>query len=71
MKPSLGRIVLFGNELSNGALEHPAIITRVWSDACVNLLVFPDCAPPVAKTSVPLRPEGAESTYYWRWPDRV
>lgn len=35
MKPSIGRIVLF-NYRESGE-EFPAIITRVWSDECVNL----------------------------------
>lgn len=71
MKPSIGRIVIFGHLSSNGVNEHPAIINRVWSDECVNLTVFPDCGEIVSKTSVVLRPEGTVAEYYWRWPDRV
>lgn len=70
-KPSLGRIVLFGALDSNGQKEHPAIITRVWSDECVNLTVLPDYGAPVCKSSVPLLPEGTQSEYYCRWPDLV
>ncbi len=72
MKPSLGRIVLFRSELSNGALEHPAIITRVWSDTCVNLTVFLDFGAPSLKTSVTFDESEAPSAQYsWRWPPRV
>lgn len=73
MQPSLGRIVLFRSELSNGSHEHPAVINRVWSDTCVNLTVFPDCGAPVSKTSVVLNEsltEGDQS-FAWRWPPRV
>lgn len=71
--PSLGRIVLFRSELSNGATEHPAIISRVWSDTCVNLTVFPDCGVPVCKTSVVQNEDMQEGnqTYAWRWPPRT
>jgi hypothetical protein len=72
-KPSLGRIVLFRAEHSNGATEHPAIITRVWSDTCVNLTVFPDYAAPVAKSSVAFSDDvdNPNGLYAWRWPPRV
>jgi hypothetical protein len=50
-KPSLGRIVLFRSEPANGVNEHPAIITRVWSDTCVNLTVFLDAGAPFIATS--------------------
>lgn len=71
MKPSLGRIVLFRSLDSNGSLEHPAIITRVWSDVCVNLLVFPDNFLPVAKTSVVLEENDLGNMFAWRWPPKV
>lgn len=73
MKPSIGRIVLFRTEHSNGTGEHPAIINRVWSDNCVNLTVFPDCGAPVSKTSV-LQNESVtegDQGFAWRWPPRV
>lgn len=45
-KPTVGRIVHYvpgGNDPPhNGAEVLPAIITRVWSDTCVNLRVFND-----------------------------
>jgi hypothetical protein len=72
-QPSVGRIVLFRSEHSNGATEHPALINRVWSDTCVNLVVFPDCGVPMNKTSVVLNEDTTEGnqTYAWRWPPRV
>ena len=73
MKPSLGRIVLFRSLDSNSAKEHPALVTRVWSDTCVNLTVFPDNLEPVCKTSVTQNEslEGPNQDYAWRWPPRV
>ena len=73
MKPSLGRIVLFRSLDSNGTKEHPALITRVWSDTCVNLTVFPDYGEPVYKTSVNQNEslEGSNQNLAWRWPPRV
>jgi hypothetical protein len=51
-----GRIVKYIqplNEVSfNGSKHHPAMITRVWSDNCVNLVVFPDANAPFTATSV-------------------
>lgn len=70
MKPSIGRIVWFHGFHSNGIDEHPAIITRVWTDTCVNLTVFPDCGAPVVQTSVVEDEAGLQQTG-WRWPIRV
>ena len=73
MKPSLGRIVLFRSLDSNSAKEHPALITRVWSDTCVNLTIFPDNGIMVCKTSVNQNEslEGLNQELAWRWPPRV
>jgi hypothetical protein len=46
---------------SNGATEHPAIITRVWGHDMVNLTVFPDDVPPTTRTSVKLVRTKAEA----------
>ena len=72
-KPSVGRIVLFRSEHSNGIDEHPAVINRVWSPDCVNLTVFPDCGAPVCKTSVVQNESLTEGhqAHAWRWPPRV
>lgn len=55
-KPSPGRMVLLigGVARSNGTDTAPATVTRVWSDTCVNLAVFPDCAAPAVATSITL-----------------
>ena len=72
-KPSIGRIVLFRSAPSNGTVEHPAIITRVWSDTCVNLTVFQDFGEPILKTSVNQNEslDGANQELAWRWPPRI
>jgi hypothetical protein len=73
MKPSPGRIVLYRQLSSNGTIEHPAIINRVWSDVCVNLTVFPDCGVATNKTSV-IQDEDtnlSKNQNAWRWPPRI
>lgn len=44
MKPSIGRIVhvIADPKVNNGSDAAPAMITRVWSDNCVNLRVLHD-----------------------------
>jgi hypothetical protein len=66
--PSLqvGQIVVFyqGDQeasLGNGAMKHPAIITRVWGPDMVNLTVFPDCGSVTDRTSVPRAFHGGNS----------
>ena len=73
MKPSIGRIVMHRGVESNVAVEHPAIITRVWSDVCVNLTVFPDAGVPVARASQIFLadPEAEAGSHGWWWPPRV
>lgn len=81
MKPSPGRIVLITGAaaVSNGATEAPAMITRVWNDTMVNLIVFPDAAQPVVLTSVSLHPDAESakgaciypSSNAAYWPPRV
>ena len=70
MKPSLGRIVLYRGMQSNGSNEHPALVTRVWSDTCVNLTVFPDSNSIATMTSVN-QDEEMIREIGWRWPPRV
>jgi hypothetical protein len=78
--PTIGRVVLFRSsdlELTGGAPEVPALITRVWSDDCVNLQVLRDGhgATPIGVTSVcyaelPELVDGAdqyEAGRAWRW----
>jgi hypothetical protein len=47
MKPSIGRIVhvLVDPQTNNGSDVAPAMITRVWSDTCVNIRVSRDNHP--------------------------
>lgn len=53
--PSIGRTVIFRSSQShNGADRHPAVVTRVWGPAMVNLCVFPDGTTPRPETSVTL-----------------
>jgi len=60
---------------TNGTRFHPAMITRVWSDECVNLIVFMDAQGPIVRTSMTLLPdavfaEGVHCTNSgWRWPE--
>lgn len=47
IKPTIGRIVLFAQRVKNhkgepDIVSRPAIIVNVWSDTCVNLLLFRD-----------------------------
>ena len=70
MKPSIGRIVLFHGFDSNGSKEHPAIITRVWTDTCVNLSVFADYGGLTLKSSA-IQDEEMKQDFGWRWPPRV
>ena len=71
--PTIGRMVLFhasGEQSPSDCTDHPAVITRVFSETCVNLMTFPDCGSPTVRTSVPLLEEPGE-TYRWSWPPRV
>jgi hypothetical protein len=73
MKPTVGRIVLFRSESAertgNGATEVPAIITRVWSEHCVNLQVFRDGSDPISLTSVSMAELDQPTNHHgtWRW----
>lgn len=74
MSITQGRTVLFrqpdGEPRTNGISEHPAIVTRVWSEQCVNLQVLFDAAPVEVRTSVVYADKGVGQGYSWRWPDR-
>ncbi len=51
--PTLGRIVhTKGCVTSNGTDEHAALVTRPWSESCVNVKVLPDCREPIDVCSV-------------------
>lgn len=69
MKPSIGRIVHF---VENG-IHFAAIVTKIWSDTCINLYVFDDGSGNLSsntKTSV-VYYEDASQDYTWHWPEKV
>ena len=88
-KPTLGRIVIYrqgaldphpqnvGGRGTNCTVDHPAIITRVWSETCVNLHVFFDAYPSELRSSVtelPALPDDVENVSGnsgWYWPPRA
>jgi hypothetical protein len=64
--PTVGRVVLFRQ--IGEADQVPALITRVWSNSCVNLQVLPDAAPGYFETSVAYWDgEYAGSARTWCW----
>ncbi len=72
MKPTIGRVVIFHfpdseKHINNQGLDAPAIITRVWSETCVNLKVLNDGIENTWKTSVPQ----GDGAYQWSWPTIV
>ena len=73
--PSVGRIVLVPMDpaTNNGSNIAPAIITRVWSDTCVNVRVLADSDAIKWRTSVTQVDDAAdtEGTHHWSWPPRV
>lgn len=70
MKPSIGRIVIYREHNSPMLMEAPAIITRVFTDLCVNLHVFWDAGPSGYRTSVlQMSPDQLSGTS-WDWPKR-
>lgn len=60
-KPAVGRIVhvLMKPGDNNGSDVAPAVITRVWSEACVNVRVFADSGDVPWQTSVSLHADRA------------
>jgi hypothetical protein len=89
MKPTIGRIVhyvqakpaSYQREGEEKQLVHlPAIITAVWSDICVNLMVFTDGSNSEADgtnfrctkwvTSVTLNDDPTKAAHSWHWPER-
>lgn len=70
MKPSIGRIVHF----VYSSVHYAAIITRVWSDTCVNLFVFDSDHGQLLNsinTSVVLDEDETPHDYTWHWPEKV
>lgn len=75
MTPTIGRTVIYvqgtNEESANGTREHPAVITRVWNDKGVNLLVFFDAHAPEPRTSVLRDDTAGPDMPYWHWPQRI
>lgn len=80
--PSLGRIVLIPMDpaLNNGALEAPAVITRVWNDSVINVRVLSDSDRADAEWRTSLQYVDSVDTldrddparlYRWSWPPRI
>lgn len=67
IKPTIGRVVWYHPDLSdmqrfpnlmidtNGEQPHAAMIVHVWSDTCVNLVIYDKNGVPFNRTSVYLR----------------
>lgn len=77
MKPTVGRIVhyisLRGPDGSYPDNAHsPAVITRVWTDTCVNLAVFEDASVSGVRfvTSCVQDESSTPALYTWHWPER-
>lgn len=55
-KPFIGEVVIYVQpsyeQPVNGTREHPAIVTRVWNDQMLNLMVMYDLGPIAAVGSV-------------------
>lgn len=80
IKPSVNRAVLFyppdaeHNMARTPGMGLAAIIVRVWSDTCVNLVVFDANGNTHGRTSVLLVQPGAAKPaggYYCEWPEHV
>lgn len=71
--PTVGRVVLVrcgeaGAKQFGITTEVPALVTRVWSNNCVNLQILRDNATPIAATSVCFD-DSDNGPYHlgWRW----
>ena len=85
MKPTIGRIVIYregdrnfgipDHPGRNGSRDHPALITQVWSDTCVNLTVFHGDGFVEHRPSITIAPElpdgvaDVSGNDTWRWPE--
>lgn len=79
--PTVGRIVLFhlgpNHGLPLNVSPLPAIITRVWSDDMINVVVFPDgygqaqLAGVTSARYADTKDEQDRQSYSWSWPPRV
>lgn len=60
--PTVGRVVLF---VDYGSHVTCAMVTRVHSDECVNLMVMHDGQTPTPRTSVVYDETGEPGTWHW------
>jgi hypothetical protein len=74
--PTVGRTVLFRSpnsiDIGSDPFNHgpvPAIITKVWSDDCVNLQIMRDNMEPLAMTSVTYSDVETPPGPSWHWMD--
>lgn len=72
IKPFVGETVMYVQaddaKPVNGSREHPAIVTRVWSDGVVNLQVMYDTGPIWPATSVARRDITSANNAHWYRP---
>lgn len=61
--PSIGRVVLF--RLPYQEQDVPAIVTKVHSDTCVNLMVMYDGGQPAPVMSVSYSEDAQPATWHW------
>jgi hypothetical protein len=55
VKPAVSKPVIVIGSPANGTFEHPGLISRVWDDETVNVVVFPDGGgEPYFERSIPL-----------------
>lgn len=66
MTPTVGRVVYFNNGTSEDPKLLASIISWVWSDTVINLMVIDPNGNPFSKTSVPLATVG-DSAGKWDW----
>ena len=64
MKPSIGRIVHYGENCD------AALVVHVWSEHGVNLAVFDHNGSTLASKTSVLNSDGPKSNH-WHWPERV
>lgn len=77
IKPTVGRVVLYTPSkgstdavIAHGSGKLAAIVTNVWSDTCVNLVVFDGNGVPHSRTSVLLLQDDnpvPEGGFYCEW----
>lgn len=67
MGVTLGQTVLYRR--AGGGEPQAAIVTRVWSEDCINLTVFPENGPPLFYSSVPRYLADAKDAWGWELRD--